>query len=150
MAGEPKFVVIYTDGGCEPNPGTGGWGAVLIYEGRRKELSGGEHDTTNNRMELTAAIRALEALKEPCRASLHTDSEYLKNGITQWLPAWKRRGWRRKGGPIKNLDLWRHLDELTSGHEIRWEWVKAHVGIEENERCDAMAAAEIAKLRNES
>lgn len=143
----PDEVLIYTDGGCEPNPGLGGWGSVLIAKGKRKELSGGAPETTNNRMEMTAAIRALEALKRPCSVVLHTDSEYLRKGITQWLPGWKAKQWRRKGGEVKNVDLWKQLDALTQKHDIRWQWVPAHVGIEENERCDTLASMEIAKLR---
>jgi ribonuclease HI len=122
---------------------------VLIHGEHRRELSGGERETTNNRMELTAAIEALKALKRPCRVHLRTDSEYLQKGISEWMPGWKRRGWKRKGGPILNLDLWQEMDELTQQHEISWEWVKAHNGIDENERCDELASQEIAKLRYE-
>lgn len=143
-----RTVEIYTDGGCDPNPGVGGWAAVLRYNDHRKELSGGEARSTNNRMELTAAIAALEALKRPCRVILHTDSEYVKKGVTEWLPDWKRRGWRRKGGPILNLDLWRRLDEAAQRHDIEWCWVPGHAGVVENERCDQLAAAEIAKRRS--
>lgn len=143
-------IVIYTDGGCEPNPGFGGWGVVLLYNDRRKELSGGEPNTTNNRMELTAAIRALESLTRPCEVELHTDSEYVKKGITEWLPGWKRRNWKRKGGPLKNEDLWRALDSIVSGHEIRWAWVRGHTGVNENERCDELASEAIARVRAES
>ena len=140
-------VIIYTDGGCEPNPGVGGWGAVLLFGGKRRELSGGEIESTNNRMEMTAAITALDALKRPCKVKLYTDSEYVRKGITEWLPGWKRRGWARKGGAIKNVDLWQRLDEAAQRHEIRWEWVRGHTGVVENERCDVLAAAEIARLR---
>jgi ribonuclease HI len=143
-----KTVTIHTDGGCAGNPGPGGWAAVLRHETRTKELSGGEPATTNNRMELTAAIAALGALKEPCRVELHTDSEYLREGITSWLAGWKARGWRtadRK--PVKNADLWRQLDAARSRHVVKWHWVKAHAGHKENERCDQLAGAEIAKLR---
>jgi ribonuclease HI len=140
-------VIIYTDGGCDPNPGTGAWATVLAYKGKVRELTGGEYDTTNNRMEMTAAIRALEALKRPCRIVLHTDSEYLRLGITQWLPGWKRRGWKRKSGEIKNADLWRHLDELASKHQITWKWVPGHAGVPENERCDELANQTIAQLK---
>jgi len=140
-------VIIYTDGGCDPNPGVGGWGAVLFYKGRRKELSGGESKSTNNRMELTAAIKALEVLKRPCDVVLHTDSEYLQKGITQWLPNWKRRGWKRKGGAVKNEDLWRRLDELIQQHNVEWRWVKGHAGDTENERCDELANEAIQDLR---
>lgn len=136
---DTEIVEIYTDGGCVPNPGTGGWGAVLLYRGQRRELSGGEPDSTNNRMELTAAIEALRALKRPCRVELHTDSEYVQKGVTEWLPRWKQRGWRRKGGPIMNIDLWRILDEESRRHQIAWKWVKGHAGHPLNERCDELA-----------
>lgn len=142
-------VTIYTDGGCDPNPGIGGWGAVLLYDGHRKELSGGEPETTNNRMELTAAVEALRSLKRPCRVELHTDSEYLQKGITQWLPSWKRKNWRRKGGPVKNVDLWKELDALANAHTVEWAWVRGHTGIAENERCDELATAEIARQKYE-
>lgn len=140
-------VIIYTDGGCDPNPGVGGWGAVLTYKGVQRELSGGASRTTNNRMEMTAAIEALKSLKRPCSVVLHTDSEYLKKGITAWLPAWKRNGWQRKRGSLKNADLWMELDALTQVHEVTWEWVPAHTGIEANERCDELAAAEIQRRK---
>ena len=147
MADGSKTVIIYTDGGCYPNPGIGGWGAVMLFGGHRKELSGGEVNSTNNRMELTAAIEALAALTTPCRVILHTDSEYLQKGFTEWMPKWRRNGWRRKGGAIKNLDLWKRLDKEVSRHEVMWEWVPAHTGIAENERCDELAKMEIARLR---
>jgi len=134
-----ECVEIYTDGACDPNPGVGGWAAVLVYKGRHKEMSGGEADTTNNRMEMTAAIEALEALKRPCVARLTTDSQYLKNGITVWLPAWKRRNWHRSGGELKNVDLWKRLDELSQKHDVEWHWVRGHAGHAYNERCDALA-----------
>ncbi|NUM53272.1 MAG: ribonuclease HI [Candidatus Hydrogenedentes bacterium] len=140
-------VEIYTDGGCQPNPGTGGWGAILRYRDKERELSGAEPNTTNNRMELTAAVRALEALTRPCEVIMHTDSEYLRNGITSWLPSWKRNGWKRKEGALKNVDLWQRLDELASQHHIDWRWVKGHAGHEFNERCDELATAAIATLR---
>lgn len=143
-----QHVIIYTDGGCDPNPGIGGWAAVLLSNKARKEISGGEPESTNNRMELTAAIEALDALKRPCRVSLHTDSEYVKRGITEWLPGWKAKNWKRKTGPLKNEDLWRRLDDAVQRHDIRWLWVKGHAGIAENERCDQLAAAEIARLRD--
>ena len=139
--------MIYTDGACDPNPGTGGWAAVLQYKGNRKEISGAELDTTNNRMELTAAIRALEALKRPCTVMVHTDSEYLKNGITVWIPAWKRRNWSRKGGELKNVDLWQRLDALVQTHKVAWRWVRGHAGNALNERCDALACAARDRLR---
>ena len=141
-------VEIYTDGGCRPNPGAGGWAAILLYREQRRELSGAEHNTTNNRMELTAAVRALEALKRPCDVIVHTDSEYVKNGITTWMPGWKRNGWKRKDGALKNIDLWQRLDELTAAHRIEWRWLKGHAGHEFNERCDALATQAIESLRN--
>ena len=144
-----KLVTIYTDGGCDPNPGVGGWAAVLLWKDNRKELSGGERATTNNRMELTAAIQALESLKRPCRVELYTDSQYVKNGITTWMPAWKARQWRRKGGAVKNVDLWKRLDAAADRHAIEWKWVRGHMGVEENERCDQLAGEEIARFRTE-
>jgi ribonuclease HI len=133
-------VVIYTDGACSGNPGPGGWGAVLISGGHRKEIWGGEIATTNNRMELMAAIQALEALKKPCRVELHTDSQYVQKGIHEWIHSWKRRGWRTADGkPVKNDDLWRRLDEARSRHDVSWRWVKGHAGHELNERADALA-----------
>ena len=140
-------VKIYTDGGCDPNPGVGGWAAVFMYKGKYKELSGGEEQTTNNRMELTAAIEALQTLKRPCAVTIHTDSEYLKNGITHWLPAWKQNQWRRKGGALKNVDLWKRLDELTNLHNVEWQWVPSHSGIFGNERCDQLTAQQIDRIR---
>lgn len=139
------LVTIYTDGGADPNPGPGGWGAVLMHEasGTVRELSGGEARTTNNRMELTAAIKALEALQESCRVRLFTDSQYLKKGITQWLPGWIARGWKRKDGELQNEDLWRQLSELVKGHQIEWGWVKGHAGNRWNERADQLATAAI-------
>jgi len=141
-------VEIYTDGACKGNPGPGGWGALLRSGRRERELYGGEPDTTNNRMELTAVIRALEALKRPCRVEVFTDSEYVKKGITEWLQAWKRRGWKtadRK--PVKNEALWRRLDELASRHRIRWHWVRGHSGHADNERADALANRGVASLK---
>jgi ribonuclease HI len=133
-------VVIFTDGSCRGNPGPGGWGAVLIFGASEKELWGGESATTNNRMELTAAIEALDALKRPCRVELHTDSQYVRNGIAQWLSLWKARGWRTLSkGAVKNEDLWRRLDEARLRHEVDWRWVKGHAGHELNERADALA-----------
>jgi len=146
-----KQVIIYTDGGCDPNPGTGGWAAVLQCGRNIKELSGGALETTNNRMEMTAAIHALESLKSPCVVDLHTDSQYVQRGITEWLPNWKRRGFRRKGGEVLNADLWRRLDELAACHEVRWIWVRGHAGDPMNERCDELAAQAIrAQKRVES
>jgi ribonuclease HI len=135
-----KEVAAFTDGACRGNPGPGGWGVVLRFGSRDKELCGGDPQTTNNRMEITAAIRALESLRERCRVQVFTDSVYLKNGITEWLPNWRRRGWRtadRK--PVKNQDLWEALAALTERHEVSWHWVKGHAGHPENERADALA-----------
>jgi ribonuclease HI len=146
VAGKDEPVIIYTDGGCRPNPGLGGWGAVLMHGNHRKELSGAEADTTNNRMELTAAVAALEALKRNCRVVLHTDSEYLQKGVTEWMPAWKRNGWKRKVGAVKNLDLWQKLDRLVQEHEVKWHWVKGHAGNLYNERCDELATEAMARL----
>ncbi|MCC6796155.1 MAG: ribonuclease HI [Candidatus Hydrogenedentes bacterium] len=142
-----QTVEVYTDGGCQPNPGTGGWAAILIYGGKEKELSGAEPNTTNNRMELTAAVRALEALTRPCHVVLHTDSEYLKNGVSTWIHGWKKNGWKRKEGALKNVDLWQRLDELTSKHKIEWRWVRGHAGHDLNERCDVLAGQAIAALK---
>ena len=133
-------VEIYSDGACRGNPGPGGWGALLRYNKREKELWGGEADTTNNRMELMAAIRALEALKRRSHVKLYTDSIYVMKGITAWIHDWKRKGWRTADKkPVKNEDLWRRLDELAARHEIEWHWVKGHAGHPENERADALA-----------
>jgi ribonuclease HI len=135
-------VVVFTDGACSGNPGPGGWGAILTYGGVEKELMGGERLTTNNRMELMAAISALEAMKRPCRVELHTYSQYVKNGITSWIHNWKRNGWRtadRK--PVKNEDLWRRLDQALAIHAVDWRWVKGHAGHDMNERADALARA---------
>jgi len=135
-----KPVEAFTDGACRGNPGPGGWGAILRHAGRERELSGGEADTTNNRMELTAAIRALEALKQCCSVDLYTDSVYVRSGITEWLPVWQARGWRTANRkPVKNQDLWLRLAELVKTHEVRWHWVKGHSGHPENERADALA-----------
>jgi ribonuclease HI len=133
-------VVIYTDGACRGNPGPGGWGAILKSGERERELSGGELHTTNNRMELMAAIQALEALNRPCRVELHTDSQYLRTGITEWLAGWKARGWKTAAkAPVKNDDLWRRLDEARARHTVDWRWVKGHNGHPLNERADALA-----------
>lgn len=145
---ETPEITIYTDGGADPNPGPGGWGAVLLgANGQRKELRGGEPHSTNNRMELTAAIRSLEALKQRCRVRLFTDSQYVKKGITQWLPAWIAQGWRRKTGELQNEDLWRRLAELVREHEIHWGWVKGHAGHRWNERADQLATLAIQEQR---
>ena len=133
-------VVIYTDGACSGNPGPGGWGAILMFGGKEKELHGGEKLTTNNRMELTAAIRALDALTRPCRVELHTDSQYVRQGITEWLPGWKARGWRTAAkAPVKNDDLWKALDAARLRHDVTWKWVKGHAGHPLNERADELA-----------
>lgn len=140
-------VEIYTDGACRGNPGPGGWGAVLRFGDREKELYGGESETTNNRMELTAVIRGLEALKRPCLVAVTTDSQYVKNGITTWIHTWKRNGWRTSARkPVKNEDLWRLLDEATARHKVEWHWVKGHAGHPENERADQLANAGIDEL----
>jgi ribonuclease HI len=142
-------VRIYTDGGADPNPGPGGWGAVLEHpaSGRTEELRGGEPRTTNNRMELTAAIRALETLRQRCRVELYTDSQYLRRGVTEWLPGWIARGWRRKDGELQNEDLWRRLAATAAGHEVHWKWVKGHAGHRQNERADQLATAAIREQR---
>ena len=133
-------VVIYTDGACSGNPGPGGWGALLMFGGHEREICGGEPATTNNRMELMAAIEALDALKRPCKVELHTDSQYVRNGITEWLRGWKARGWLTADKkPVKNDDLWKRLDEARSRHEVDWRWVKGHSGHEFNDRADALA-----------
>ena len=135
-----KIVEIFTDGACSGNPGPGGWGAILVYGGSKRELSGGEPLTTNNRMELSAAIAALEALTRACEVELHTDSQYLRGGVTGWINNWKRNGWRTSDRkPVKNADLWRRLDEARVRHEIDWRWVKGHSGDELNERADELA-----------
>jgi len=135
-----KAVEAFTDGACRGNPGPGGWGVLLKHGDKIKELCGGERLTTNNRMELTAAIRALEALKEPCRVDLHTDSVYVRSGITEWLPRWRKRGWRTADNkPVKNQDLWQRLAELADRHDVRWHWVRGHAGHPGNERADALA-----------
>ena len=135
-------VEIFTDGACSGNPGPGGWAALLRFKGVERELSGGEPHTTNNRMELMAAIAALEALKRPCTVTLKTDSTYVKNGVTQWMPRWKANAWRTADKkPVKNQDLWERLDAALANHEIDWQWVKGHAGHAENERVDALARA---------
>ena len=138
-----KQVIIYTDGACSGNPGPGGWGAVLKYGAHERELSGGEASTTNNRMELRAVIEALSALKEPCEVELWTDSQYIARAINEgWLAGWKRRGWRRKEGELKNPELWQRLDALLGEHRVTVNWLRGHDGQEQNERCDALAVAE--------
>lgn len=133
-------VTAYTDGACSGNPGPGGWGAILIFGEHRKELCGGESPTTNNRMELLAAIMALEALSRSCDVDVHTDSQYLRNGVTQWIHGWKRNGWKTASKqPVKNEDLWKRLDEARARHNIEWHWVKGHAGHDLNERADELA-----------
>ena len=135
-----ETIEIWTDGGCRPNPGPGGWGAVLRFGAHERELSGAEPATTNNRMELTAAAMALEALKRPCRVVLHTDSEYLKNGITRWIPGWVLKNWRSSTGePVKNVDLWKRLLLASERHQIEWRWLRGHAGDSMNERADKLA-----------
>ena len=137
---QPDIIDIYTDGACSGNPGPGGWGALLILGDVKKEISGGETDTTNNRMEVTAAIRALQAMKRPVRARLHTDSVYLRDGITKWIHKWKSNGWKTAARkPVKNVDLWRELEAALEPHEVEWHWVKGHAGHPENERADELA-----------
>jgi ribonuclease HI len=142
-------VMIFTDGACSGNPGPGGWGAILISKGREKELFGGELATTNNRMELMAAIQALEALTRPCKVELHTDSKYVQQGIGQWIRSWKARGWKTADNkPVKNEDLWRRLDEARQRHDVQWRWVKGHAGHELNERADELARRGIKEVLN--
>lgn len=141
MSSKPQEIVeIYTDGACSGNPGPGGWGVLMLYGEHEKELTGGEFETTNNRMELMAAIQALTALKRPCRVHLHTDSTYVKNGITEWIEGWKAKGWKNSSKkPVKNADLWMLLDDAVKPHNIDWIWVKGHSGDPGNERADALA-----------
>ncbi len=140
LAGLTKQVEIYTDGACSGNPGPGGWGALLRYNGHEKELSGSEAHTTNNRMELLAVIFALEALSQPCEVRVYSDSKYVCDGITRWLPGWRQRGWKTANRkPVKNVDLWQRLDSLAGGHSVQWLWVKGHSGHPENERVDQLA-----------
>jgi len=140
-------VVIHTDGACSGNPGPGGWGAVLHYGTNEKELWGGDLSTTNNRMELMAAIQALEALKRPCRVELHTDSKYVQQGIREWIHSWKARGWKTADKkPVKNEDLWRRLDEARARHDVDWRWIKGHAGHEFNERADELARQGLAEV----
>ena len=141
-------VEIFTDGACKGNPGPGGWGAILRSKGKERELSGGETPTTNNRMELMAAIEALKALKKPCRVQLYTDSNYVRDGITKWIHGWRRNGWKTSDKkPVKNAELWQALMDATEPHRIDWHWVKGHAGHPENERADALACAEAEKRR---
>jgi len=143
-----KEITVYTDGACSGNPGPGGWGAILIYGTVKKELSGGDRLTTNNIMELTGVITALEALKEPCSVTLYTDSQYIVNAINQnWLDSWQRNGWKRKSGELKNIDLWKRLSELLKVHKVEFVWVKGHAENEYNNRCDELAVSESRKYK---
>ena len=147
MSKSQGTIDIYTDGACRGNPGPGGWGALLICDGREREISGAEADTTNNRMELLAVIHALRSLKRRVRARVYTDSQYVRLGTTEWLKAWKARGWRTANRrPVKNRDLWEQLDELAAGHDLDWHWVQGHSGVPGNERCDQLANAAIDAL----
>ena len=143
-----RSVVVHTDGACSGNPGPGGWGAILHWNDHEKQLKGGEPLTTNNRMELMAAISALEALKHPCSVDIHTDSQYLRNGIMTWINAWKRNGWRTASKePVKNVDLWKRLDAALASHTVRWHWVRGHSGHDLNEQADQLAREAIAEIR---
>ena len=148
MSHRPE-VELFTDGACSGNPGPGGWGAILRMGGRERELSGGEPATTNNRMEMMAAIAGLEALQRPCKVALFTDSTYVKDGVTKWIKGWKRNGWKTADKtPVKNIDLWQRLDAVHAQHQVVWHWVRGHSGHPENERADALARAAIAQLRS--
>ena len=147
-ADPPKRIIIHSDGGCHGNPGPGGWAATLAYGAHTRELSGGEPATTNNRMELRAAIEALNLLNQPCEVEFYTDSEYVKNGLTKWIFGWKKNGWKTKTKqPVKNGDLWRALDTASNQHKINWHWVKGHAGHEGNERCDQLATQAINDIK---
>lgn len=142
-----QIVEVFTDGGCRGNPGPGGWGALLRYNGHVKELKGHQADTTNNQMELMAAIQAFEALSRPCKVHITTDSQYVKNGITQWMAGWKKKNWRTAANkPVKNQELWKRLDAAIQSHDVEWFWVKGHSGHPENERVDALANKAIDEL----
>ena len=144
MSRNEESVVIYTDGACSGNPGPGGWGSVLMYRGHRRELSGGEKETTNNRMEMMAVIAALDSLKRACRIVLYTDSTYVMKGMTEWLEGWKARNWKTAAKkPVKNVDLWERLDAAVARHHVEWKWVKGHSGVPENERADELARTAI-------
>lgn len=143
-----KQIIIYTDGACSGNPGPGGWGALLQYNGHERELFGGEKDTTNNRMEIMAALEALNALKEPCKVDLFTDSVYVRDGISKWIEGWKRNGWQTAAKkPVKNMDLWQALDDARKRHDVVWHWVKGHAGHAENERVDELARKGVAEIK---
>jgi ribonuclease HI len=146
---EDNIVDIYTDGACSGNPGPGGWGAILRWRGTEREMCGGEPETTNNRMELMAAIMALESLKRSVKAHLHTDSTYVKDGITKWILNWKKKGWKTANRkPVKNMDLWQRLDDAVAAHDVEWHWVKGHAGHPENERADELARRGISDMLN--
>ena len=148
MSADASRLTIYTDGACSGNPGPGGWGAILMFGRHRKELKGGERDTTNNRMELLAAIESLEALKRPSTVDLYTDSAYVKNGITSWIHGWKRNGWKTADKkPVKNVELWQRLDAALVSHKVSWHWVKGHAGHPENERADELAREGMAPFK---
>jgi ribonuclease HI len=148
MSDETADIVIFTDGACSGNPGPGGWGAILVSGPHRKEIHGGEAQSTNNRMELMAAISALESLKRPSRVALHTDSQYVRNGITAWIHGWKKNGWKTADKkPVKNAELWQRLDEARKKHDIEWHWVKGHAGHPENERADELARLGMADFK---
>ena len=148
MTPQGESIEIFTDGACSGNPGPGGWGALLRFKGTEKEISGGEASTTNNRMEMLAAIMALEALKRPSLVDLHTDSTYLRDGITKWIHGWKRNGWKTAAKkPVKNVDLWQRLERALDPHEVRWHWVKGHAGHPDNERADELARAGLETAR---
>jgi ribonuclease HI len=145
---EDGVVDIFTDGACSGNPGPGGWAAILRYNGKEREISGGNRATTNNRMEMLAAIEAIESLKRPVRARIHTDSTYLRDGITKWIHAWKKRGWKTADKkPVKNQDLWLRLDAALASHNVSWHWVRGHAGHPENERADALARTALERYR---
>jgi len=149
-AAAETWVEVFTDGACSGNPGPGGWGAILRFNGVEKELAGGATETTNNRMEMTAAIMALEALRRPSRVRVHTDSTYVKDGITKWIHAWKARGWRTADKkPVKNIDLWQRLEAALAPHEVSWIWVRGHTGHPENERADALARRQCTEDRRQ-
>ena len=141
---EESTIIIYTDGACSGNPGPGGWGSVLLYNGHRREMSGGDAETTNNRMEMMAVIQALETLKRPCSVKIYTDSVYVMKGMTEWIEQWKKRNWKTAAKkPVKNVELWQRLEQATSRHDIKWQWVKGHSGVPENERADELATTAI-------
>jgi ribonuclease HI len=147
MGDNLKKVTIYSDGGCDPNPGVGGWGVVFEYNGHTRELSGGEKESTNNRMELSAAIAALSALKESCIVEMWVDSKYVMDGMKTWIHKWKKNGWKTSSGPVKNQELWKKLDEVAQKHTINWHWVAGHTGHPYNERCDVLATEAIKRIK---